>query len=38
MSTLNNIKKVYVHAGKFNVDDIISAALIKRLNPEIEFI
>ena len=35
---LSNYKKVYIHSGGFNVDDIISMALIKIVNPTIEIV
>ena len=35
---LSNYKKVYIHSGNFNVDDVISMALIKIVNPTIEIV
>lgn len=32
------LKKVYVHRGRFNLDDVVSAALIKAINPEVTII
>ena len=32
---IKSITKVYVHAGEFNTDDIVSAAMIKAANPDV---
>jgi hypothetical protein len=34
----NSVKRIYVHAGAFNTDDVISLALVKTINPSIEIV
>lgn len=35
---LNKYNKIYIHSGSFNIDDVVSIALVKILNPNIEVI
>ena len=35
---IKTIKTAYTHSGKFHADDVFSGALLRLLNPEIEFV
>lgn len=36
INNLKNLKKIYIHSGAFNTDDVMSVALLKIINPSIK--